>query len=52
MSLKIFAIVFSVLCFSVGTLAYEAGLHYIDSILDLTGACRPQGGEALGDLNP
>ncbi|MEA1871607.1 MAG: TlpA disulfide reductase family protein, partial [Candidatus Bipolaricaulota bacterium] len=43
MSRKLFAIVFTVLCFSVGTLAYEADLHYVDSILDLTGACRPQG---------
>ena len=43
MSRKLFVIVFSVLCFSVGTLAYEADLHYIDSILDLTGACHPQG---------
>ncbi len=43
MSRKLFVIVFTVLFFSVGTLAYEADLHYIDSILDLTGACRPQG---------
>ncbi len=43
MSRKLFVIVFTVLCFSVGTLAYEANLHYIDSILDLTRACRPQG---------
>jgi thiol-disulfide isomerase/thioredoxin len=43
MSRKLLAIAFSVLCFSVGTLAYEADLHYIDSILDLTRACRPQG---------
>jgi len=43
MSRKLFVIAFTVLCFSVGTLAYEADLHYIDSILDLTGACRPQG---------
>jgi len=43
MSRKLLAIAFSVLWFSVGTLAYEADLHCIDSILDLTGACRPQG---------
>jgi len=43
MSRKLLAIAFSVLCFSVGTLAYEANPRYVDSILDLTGACRPQG---------
>ncbi len=43
MSRKLFVIFFSVLSFSVGTLAYEADLHYVDSILDLTGACHPQG---------
>jgi len=43
MSRKLLAIIFSVLCFSIGTLAYEANLHYTDSILDLTRACRPQG---------
>jgi len=43
MSRKLFVIVFTALCFSVGTLAYEADLHYIDSILDLTRVCRPQG---------
>ena len=43
MSRKLFVIVFSVLCLSVGTLAYEADLQYVSSILDLTGACHPQG---------
>ncbi len=52
MSRKLLAIAFSVLCFSVGTFAYEANPRYVDSILDLTGACRPQGVKLTATSTP